>query len=90
MLQLSIVWVNADLKVIDEYDVYIKPPDSAEWDHDHACKSHGLRPTDACIVNAKSIVEVWPEFKGRMERHVDGNKVGMILAWNGKGSNCIN
>jgi len=31
MLQLSIVWVNADLKVIDEYDVYIKPPDSAEW-----------------------------------------------------------
>ena len=40
--QLSVVYMDADLKVIGESDWYVKPPDDAEWD-EHACAPHGLR-----------------------------------------------
>ena len=83
--QLSVVYMDADLKVIGESDWYVKPPDDAEWD-EHACAPHGLRPTSPVIMNAKSIVDVWPEFKKDVEVRLEGGKVGMFLAWNGKGS----
>ena len=40
-----------------EYDVYICPPDDAEW-QDEACKCHKMSTTDAYIMNAKFILEV--------------------------------
>ncbi|EJK64049.1 hypothetical protein THAOC_15253 [Thalassiosira oceanica] len=83
--QLSVVYMDANLNVIGESDWYIKPPDDAEWD-EHACAPHGLKPTSPVIMEAKSIEDVWPEFKQEVEAKLEGGKVGMFLAWNGKGS----
>ena len=79
--------MDADLNIIGEKDWYVKPPDNAEWD-DHACAPHGLKPSSPEIVNAKSLVDVWSEFKKEVEDSLSGDKVGMFLAWNGKGSDC--
>ena len=79
ILQISLVFMDADLNIIGENDWYVKPPDDAEWD-EHACAPHGLKPSSPEIANAKSLVEVWSEFKKEVEGSLSGNKVGTFVA----------
>ena len=88
LLQISVVVVNADFKVIDDFDRYIKPDENAVWNEEACRLSHGYTKDTPEIKNANSILEVWPEFVEFVEKHITGDKVGMMLAWSGKGSDC--
>ena len=87
VIQISVTFMNYKLECTTEWTSYIKPPADAEWE-EHACRSHKLKATDACIINAGSMLEVWPEFKEEVEKNLTGGKVGMLIAWGGKGSDC--
>ena len=88
IIQMSFVVMDADFTVKGEFDRYVRPPADSVWEPE-ACASHKLKATDSCIMNARSIVDEWKDMKDEMEKYLDGGrKVGMILAWNGKGSDC--
>ena len=85
LIQLSCVISNANGDIIDVFDRFIKPPDDAPWLHE-ACKSHKYEKEDPRIMNAERIQSVWKAFVDTVESHLEeGNKVGMIRGWNGKG-----
>jgi len=89
MVSISVVFMDADFNIIGEFDEFIRPPDTAEWD-DNATRVHGYHKNHASI-SAKPIVEVWARFKikSSVESYsTKPNTVGMMLAWNGKASNC--
>ena len=45
--------------------------------------------TDSFIAGADSIKEVWPRFQAKVESYLGPHqKVGMLLAWSGKGGDC--
>lgn len=85
--QLSVVSMNDKFEPMTEWSRYIKPPPDAEW-LEHACNSHKLKPTDTRISNAKTIEQEWPFFKQEIEQYLTGGKVGMLIAWGGKGADC--
>ena len=88
MVSILVVFMDADLNIIGEFDEFIRPPDTAEWD-DNATRVHGYHKNHASIVSAKPIVEVWARFKSSVESYsTKPNTVGMMLAWNGKASDC--
>ena len=88
MVSISVVFMDADLNIIGEFDEFIRPPDTAEWD-DNATRVHGYHKNHASIVSAKPIVEVWARFKSSVESYsTKPNTVGMMLAWKGKASDC--
>jgi hypothetical protein len=85
LIQLSCVISNANGDIIAVFDRFIKPPADAQWLHE-ACKSHKYEKDDPRITNAEGIKSVWKAFVDTVESHLDeGNKVGMIRGWNGKG-----
>ena len=80
--------MDADFNIIGEFNEFIRPPDTAVWD-EHATRVHGYHRSHESIVSAKSIVEVWARFKSTVESYTTKpNTVGMMLAWNGKASDC--
>ena len=62
MVQISVIFMDADFNIIGEFDEFIRPPDTAVWD-EHATRVHGYHRSHESIVSAKSIVEVWAQFK---------------------------
>jgi hypothetical protein len=89
LLQLSAVIQDCDFNTIGQFDEFVRPPEGAVWNEQGCAESHGYKPTDDFIVNAKPITDVWPLFVEEVERHLDeGSKVGMLMAWAGKGSDC--
>jgi hypothetical protein len=58
--------MDADLQVVGEFNEYVKLPKNAEWDP-HACRLHGLHIHHPSIVNADSVLAVWPWFKSKVE-----------------------
>jgi hypothetical protein len=59
VLQLSVVAYDpTDVKVVGEFDEYIKPPANAVWSS-HASDVHGLYSNDVRITLAGTIIEVW-------------------------------
>ncbi|KAL9186565.1 hypothetical protein ACHAXT_005803 [Thalassiosira profunda] len=85
IVQLSVVAMNADLQTIDEFDRYVRPPSNAVWS-EKTCAVHGLSREDPRIAGANDIVYVWREFHNFIERNLPDGKVGMLVAWNGRGS----
>ena len=88
ILQISALFMNAQLVIYDVFNEYVKPPDDAHWNDEANKLSHGLTRDDPRIVGGGPIVEVWRRFVAKVESHVLGTKVGMMLAWNGKASDC--
>lgn len=87
LIQISVVIMDCDREVIAENNWYIRPPDNAVWDP--VCiATHHLTKDDPRIAGAKDILYVWNEFKNFVEDYIQGDKVGMLLAWNGRGSDC--
>jgi len=85
VIQISVTFMNYKLEATTEWTSYIKPPADAVWE-EHACRSHKLRPRD--VQNAGSMLEVLPKFKEAVEKELQGGKVGMLVAWGGKGADC--
>ena len=80
--------MDSNLKIIGEFDKFVRPPENAVWDK-NACMCHGYRKDDFRIMNAGKILEVWPRFKSKVVSYLDsGRHIGMMIAWNGRGSNC--
>ncbi|KAL7547323.1 hypothetical protein ACHAWF_015821 [Thalassiosira exigua] len=89
LLQISAVFVDHEFNQLGTFDSFIRPPEGAKWNTKACEESHGYKETDDFIVNASGILDVWPRFKSAVEGHLDrGRKVGMLLAWAGKGSDC--
>jgi hypothetical protein len=90
VLQLSvIVYDPTGLKVVDEFDQYIKPPANAVWS-DYASEVHGLYASDDRIASAMRLIEVWNKrFVLSIEGHLDnGSKKGIIAAWGDQSCDC--
>ena len=49
---------------------------------------HGLTRTAPRITSAAPIDVVWPRFVAAVESYLLRDRVGMLLAWNGKASDC--
>jgi hypothetical protein len=89
LLQLSAVITDKNHCSLGEFNSFIRPPADAVWNEKACQESHGYTKDDPRISSADSIVDVWPRFVEYVEKHLDGGrKVGMMLAWNGKGSDC--
>mmetsp|Transcript_28371 Transcript_28371/g.67599 ORF Transcript_28371/g.67599 Transcript_28371/m.67599 type:complete len:1231 (+) Transcript_28371:374-4066(+) len=86
LLQLSAVFMGHDFKVLGWFDRFIKPRDNAIWNEEGCRLSHGYTKDTPEIVNANNIEVVWKEFADEVEKHVGGDKVGVLVAWAGKGS----
>lgn len=71
ILQISIVAASADGAILDTYNEYVKPPDSAIWDP-KAQEVSGLHKKHPSIRSAKPIEEVWPSFKAFIENQLNG------------------
>ena len=88
LLQISAVILDAEINQIGQFNHYVKPPDNAIWNEVIANESHHLHSNHPKILTAMSINIVWPEFVREIERHINGDKVGMLSAWTGEGSDC--
>jgi hypothetical protein len=83
ILQISIVAASADGDILDTYNEYVKPPDSAIWDP-KAQEVSGLHNNLPFIRSAKPIEEVWPSFKAFIENQLNrADMKGIMVAWNG-------
>jgi hypothetical protein len=77
---LSVIVYNpTGLKVVNEFDEYIKPPANTVWSN-YASEVHGLYPSDDRIASAMGLF---------IEGHLDnGSKKGIIAAWGGQSCDC--
>jgi len=86
--QLSAVITDANGTNLGTFDEYVRPP-AHEWNTTGCEMSHGYKSSDAFIKDADPIEQVWPRFTAKIESYLDnGNKVGMLIAWSGKGGDC--
>jgi hypothetical protein len=62
LLKISAVIMDTDLKIVGEFNEYVKPPENTEWDP-HACRPHCLHVNHPSIVNADQILVCGPNSK---------------------------
>jgi len=86
ILQIAVAFMDSELNITGEFNEYVRPPDNARWEDQSGVS--GLTKTDPRITNAAPIDVVWPRFVRAVESFLMGDRVGMLLAWNGKASDC--
>jgi hypothetical protein len=81
IVQLSVVAYNPSQgEYCGEFNEYIQPPKNAKWD-ERAMQAHGIRPNQERIMNADSLIDVWPRFVSFVESRLDnGGRNGIIAA----------
>ena len=92
MVQLSAVAHHSsnNLQIGDAFNRYIKPYATVtanDW-NPHAVAITGLHHNDRRIQEADLFEVVWTDFTTWCRRNVPPSRVGCIVAWNGKGSDC--
>ena len=72
------------------FNEYVQPSARAKADdwNPYAMEITGLGPNDSRIKSAAPMETVWPKWRAWCHELVPVGKVGCLVAWNGKGSDC--
>ena len=73
---------SKDVVIREVFNEYVRPPPSAIW-NPICIEKTGLHPDNSNILKADPIDLVWKRFVNYLKKYINGEKRGILIAWNG-------